>query len=191
MSRVLSLCRTYSQHISDLTRIIQETLSLQKKSWKNGLSILLKLTWLLLGPLAFVPGGVSKSMADSRLKGPWLRLGHLWVGKLLHRHLCPPCIALDLAVQFKLWAGIRAWTQIWVQDQLGPSGPHCTRWVDDQQGSSLSSFPTFSSLNLHYKHWPCVMSCLVGGSDKYIAQTFMLSKATRVQILDETDCIFT
>ena len=37
---------------------------------------------LLLGRLAFVPDGVSKSMADSRLKSPQLRLGHLRVGEL-------------------------------------------------------------------------------------------------------------
>ena len=42
-----------------------------------------------------------------------------------------------------------------------------------QQGSSLSSCPTFTPLNPHYNqplgHWPCVKSCLVGGSDKYIS----------------------
>ena len=40
------------------------------------------LPWLLLGRLAFVLDGVSKSMADSRPKGPQLRLGHLQVGEL-------------------------------------------------------------------------------------------------------------
>ena len=42
------------------------------------------------------------SMANLRPKGPRLRLGQLRVGKLLHWHLCHPCIALDLVVQFKL-----------------------------------------------------------------------------------------
>ena len=51
-----------------------------------------------LGHLAFVPDGLSKSMADSRPKGFQLQLGHLRVGKLQHWHLCPLCIALDLAV---------------------------------------------------------------------------------------------
>ena len=58
--------------------------------------------------------------------------GYLRVSELHHWHLCHSCIALDLAVQFKLSSGIRAWAQIWVQVQLGTSGPHCTKWVDDQ-----------------------------------------------------------
>ena len=66
---------------------------------------------------------------------------------------------------------IRAWTQIWVQDQLGSSGPHCTKWADDQQGTSRGLCPTFPSPNPHYNrpsaHWPCVKSCLVGDRDKY------------------------
>ena len=41
----------------------------------------------------------------------------------------------------------------------------------DQQGSSLGSFPTSSPLYPHFNRpsgfWPCVKSCLVGGSDKY------------------------
>ena len=41
------------------------------------------------------------------------------------------CI-IDFSVQFKLLSDIRAWTQIWVQVQLGSSGPHFTKWADDQ-----------------------------------------------------------
>ena len=41
----------------------------------------------------------------------------------------------------------------------------------DKQGSSLGSFPTFPPLYPHFNwpsgFWPCVKSCLVGGSDKY------------------------
>ena len=51
-----------------------------------------------LGRLAFVPDGVLKPMADSRPKGPQLRLGHPRVGELLFRAPCTPCIALDLTV---------------------------------------------------------------------------------------------
>ena len=40
-----------------------------------------------------------------------------------------------------------------------------------QQGSSLGSFPTSPPLYPHFNRpsgfWPCVKSCLVGGSDKY------------------------
>ena len=41
----------------------------------------------------------------------------------------------------------------------------------DKQGSSLDSFPTSPPLYPHFNwpsgFWPCVKSCLVGGSDKY------------------------
>ena len=60
------------------------------------------LHWPWLGCLAFVLDGVSKSIVNSRPKCPRLRLGHLRVGELQYWHLCPPYIALNLAVQFKL-----------------------------------------------------------------------------------------
>ena len=41
-------------------------------------------------------------MADLRPNGPRVRQGHLQVGELHHWHICHPCIALNLAVQFKL-----------------------------------------------------------------------------------------
>ena len=49
---------------------------------------------------------------------------------------------------------------------------HCESMSNkDQQGSSLGSYPTFPSPNLHFNwpsgHWPCVEPCLVGGSGKY------------------------
>ena len=43
----------------------------------------------------------------------------------------------------------------------------------DKQGSSLGLFPTSPPLYPHFNwpsgFWPCVKSCLVGGSDKYLA----------------------
>ena len=45
------------------------------------------------------PSGIRRSMADSKPKGPRLRLGHLRVGKL---HYCLYCIALEPLVQFNL-----------------------------------------------------------------------------------------
>ena len=42
----------------------------------------------------------------------------------------------------------------------------------EKQGSSLGSFPTSPPLYPHFNwpsgFWPCVKSCLVGGSDKYL-----------------------
>ena len=53
-----------------------------------------------------------------------------------------------------------------VQDRLGSSGPHCTKWADDQQGSSLGSSPTFPSPNPHYNrssgHWPWPLRQILG-----------------------------
>ena len=76
--------------------------------------------------LASVPDGQC-SIADLRPKDPQFRLGHLQVGKLHHWHIYYSCIALDLAVQFKLYSGIRAWTQISVYVQVGSLEPtlHC------------------------------------------------------------------
>ena len=75
--------------------------------------------------LASVPDGQCL-MADLRPKSP-----RLWLDELHHWQLCHHCIALDLAVYFKLYLGIRAWTQIWVHIQLGSSGPHCTKRAND------------------------------------------------------------
>ena len=77
----------------------------------EGLLLLLLLLLLfrpLLGRLVFVSDGVSKSMADSRPKGPQFRLGHIWVSELLFWHLCTLCIALDLTVSFKVYSDIRS-----------------------------------------------------------------------------------
>ena len=69
-----------------------------------------RLTYLAfwLDRLTFVSDGVSKPMADSRPKGPQLRLGHPRVGELLFCPLCTHCIALDLTVWSKLYSGIRS-----------------------------------------------------------------------------------
>ena len=49
----------------------------------------------------------------------------------------------------------------------------------DKQGSSLGSFPTSPPLYPHFNRtsgfWPCVKSCLVGGSDKYCASSWLLA----------------
>ena len=99
-----------------------------------------------LGRLLFVPDG--KSINDRfEAERPQLRLGHLRVGELLFvLLLCTPCIALDLTVQFKLYSSIRAQIRFRSVILLDSLDPHCTQWVNDQQGSSLGSFPTFHSL---------------------------------------------
>ena len=52
----------------------------------------------------------------------------------------------------------------------------------DKQGSSLGSFPTSPPLYPHFNRpsgfWPCVKSCLVGGSDKYLVQGFGIFRLT-------------
>ena len=61
-----------------------------------------------------------------------------------------------------------SWNCLPHQAHIAPSEPMSST---DQQGSSLDSFPTFPPPYPHFNRpsgfWPCVKSCLVGGSDKY------------------------
>ena len=98
----------------------------------------------LAGPSGIRAGRVSNIKGRLEAERLQFRLGHLRVGELYHWHFCHPCIALDLVVQFKLCPGTRAWTQIWVHVQLGSSGPHCTKWVNDQY-SQAELVPRFVS----------------------------------------------
>ena len=59
---------------------------------------------------------------------------------------------------------------------LASSGSHCTKWADEQhwpaefESRFVSDLPSpLSPLNRPSGFWPCVKSCLVGGSDKYSA----------------------
>ena len=129
-----------------------------------------------LGRLAFVSDGVSKPIADSRPKGPnfgWATLGRESC------KLCPLCIALDLVVSFKLQLGIRARIQIWIRETacLIRSTLHLMgRWAAQTSrvrvsARSRSSLPLYPHFNRPSGFWPCVKSCLVGGSDKYHTET--------------------
>ena len=133
---------------------------------------------LLLGRLAFVPDGVSKSMSNSRLKGPQFWLGHLWVGEL--QLLSPmystrPCCL----VQAITWH--MCWIQIWIRETaclIRPTLHLVGRWAaQTSRVQVLARAQPFPPLNPHYNHWPCVRSSLVGGSDKYrycVATTEMI-----------------
>ena len=57
---------------------------------------------------------------------------------------------------------------------LASSGSHCTKWADEQHrqaGFESRLVPDLPPLYPHFNRpssfWPCVKSCLVGGSDKY------------------------
>ena len=57
---------------------------------------------------------------------------------------------------------------------LASSGSHCTKWADEQHrqaGFESRLVPDLPSPYLHFNRpsgfWPCVKSCVVGGSDKY------------------------
>ena len=60
-----------------------------------------------------------------------------------------------------------SWNCLPHQAHIAPSEPMSST---DQQGSSLDSFLTFPPPYPHFNRpsgfWPCVKSCLVGGSDK-------------------------
>ena len=61
-----------------------------------------------------------------------------------------------------------SWNCLPHQAHIVPSEPMSSI---NQQGSCLDSFPTFLPPYPHFNRpsgfWPCVKSCLVGGSDKY------------------------
>ena len=101
-------CRGLKGNINELlllkTQECPAVTCLQETFFKQGDN----LPGLWLGRLVFVSDVVSKPVADSRPKGPQLRLGHPRVGELLFCPRCTPCITLDLTVSFKLYSGIRA-----------------------------------------------------------------------------------
>ena len=83
------------------------------------------------------------SKADLKLKGP---SGFSWDTFGCAMHYWYLCIALDLAVQFKLLSGVCVWTHFWVYVQLGSSAdiaPIEQMTSIDQQASSLGLGPTF------------------------------------------------
>ena len=104
--------------------------------------------------------------------GPQYRLGNLRVGEL---HFCPLCKALDQASSLSRKLAYVPGPTFGFVKPLASSGSHCTKWADEQHRLSrvrvYGSFPTFPPLYPHFNwpsgFWPCVKSCLVGGSDKY------------------------
>ena len=111
-------------------------------------------------------------MADSRPKGPQLRLIHLRVDELQPlshtystRHWC----------LVKLKPSIRARIQIWIRETaclIWPTLYLVGRWAAQTSTVRVSaraqlSPPFYPHFNRPSGFWPCVKSCLVGGSDKY------------------------
>ena len=109
-------------------------------------------------------GGRNQDQTRGRI-GPQFRLGNLRVGELHFCPLCHPCTALDQASSLSRHLG--SWNCLPHQAHIALSEPISST---DQQGSSLDSFPTSPPLYHHFNRpsgfWPCVKSCLVGGSDK-------------------------
>ena len=93
--------------------------------------------------------------------GPQLRLGNLWVGEL---HFCPLCTALDQASSLSRKLAYVPGPTFGFVKLLASSGSHCTKWADE------TSPPLYPHFNWPSGFWPCVKSCLVGGSDKYMAR---------------------
>ena len=135
-----------------------------------------------------------RSMADSRPKSPQLRLGHLWVSEL--QPLSPmystrPCCLVQAITQHL--CGI----QIWIRKTaclIRPTLHLVGQWVAQTSRVRVSARAQPSPpLNPHYNHWPCVWSCLVGGSNKYlyihahiiykICQFFLFQRKKKVNIL--------
>ena len=71
-------------------------------------------TYLALAELSGIRAGqgIENNGTFEAGKKTRLRLGYLRVGELQRWHILPPCIALKLTIQFKLYLGIRAWSLI-------------------------------------------------------------------------------
>ena len=121
------------------------------------------------------------------LLGTEFRIGYPRVGELHFCLLCNPCMALDLVSSLSRKLAYVPRPTFGFVKLLASSGSHCTKWADQQhrqQGSSLGSFPTSPP---HYPHfnrpsgfWPCVKSCLVGGSDKYRHDMMMMMMMVKI-----------
>ena len=104
--------------------------------------------------------------------GPQLRLGNLRVGEL---HFCPLCTALDQASSLSRKLAYVPGPTFGFVKLLASSGSHCTKWADEQhRQAGFESrlvpdlpLPFYPHFNRPSGFWPCVKSCLVGGSDKY------------------------
>ena len=79
-----------------ICKSVSESLS-RRITWESSISNCASCGGFSADCLASVP-----DMADMRPKSPRVRLDHFQVGKLQLWHPCLPCIAVDLAVQFKL-----------------------------------------------------------------------------------------
>ena len=106
------------------------------------------------------------------------------MGELHFCLLCPPCTALDQASSLsRLLAYVPGPTFGFVK-LLASSGSHCTKWADEQhwQAGFESRLlpdlppPLYPHFNWPSGFWPCVKSCLVGGSDKYYLRWLFNSK---------------
>ena len=63
---------------------------------------------------------------------PQLRLGHPRVGELLFCLLCPPCTALDAWSSLSRKLAYVPGPTFGFVKLLASSGPHCTKWADEQ-----------------------------------------------------------
>ena len=74
--------------------------------------------------------------------GPQLQLGNLRVGELLFRPLVQHQTPRSSSSYMRAYVPGPRFRSVIRLDSLDP---HCSQWVNDQQGSSLVSFPTFPS----------------------------------------------
>ena len=118
-------------------------------------------------PTGFLLG---KSYPSTKMQSLYSAASADWAlgGKVL------PYLSKEMQSVYSTAPPLAGWTRthIWVRDQahIALSEPMSST---DKQGSSLDSFPTFPPLYPHFNwpsgFWPCLKSCLVGGSDKYTA----------------------
>ena len=93
--------------------------------------------------------------------------------------LCHPCTALDQVSSLSRKLAYVPGPTFGFVKLLASSGSHCTKWADQQTSRvrvtarSRPSPPLYPHFNRPSGFWPCVKSCLVGGSDKYYQVPFL------------------
>ena len=107
------------------------------------------------------------SMADSRPKGLQFRLGNLRLGELqllLLIYSTRPCCSSSS--YNPAYVPRSRFETAWL---IRPILHLVGRWAAQTSRVRVSNRAQPSlTLNPHYNHWPCVRSCLVGGSNKYL-----------------------
>ena len=145
--------------------------SVRNTDEKNSLSLSL----IIIKPLKYPPSrnsGVRPLRTPRNLFRTSVRSVALQKEQWQTWGLCNPCMALDLASSLSRKLAYVPGPTFGFVKLLAASGSHCTKWADEQhrpagfESRLVPSPPLYPHFNWSSGFWPCVKSCLVGGSDK-------------------------